>query len=358
MNKTLHFALIGAIILFGVSFNPVATQASDSNISFVTVDDISNAAPSVQADYTLTFDVAFGATWIYIRVYPIADDGTVGDSTLSGFNFASTTITSDSLPSGTTVTLSAGTELMITLNSTVSTGTYSITLHDVQNSATEGNYKIGMASMVTTTDDDFTKSDAFSIITDPCSTITTVELTDVAASSFGTNASVTRGESDTAATSYLLAYATSQTDIDNDTASTVDMTTITETIVEDLTAQTLYYFQVSALDANNCVLARTSVSATTERAITDRRYTKPTVNKITKRTAVAHWIADDFVDTYDVQLWSKTKLLKRFNNLTTLKKTLTKKYLQSGKTYKVRVRADYTTEETTRWSKFKKFTTQ
>lgn len=115
---------------------------------------------------------------------------------------------------------------------------------------------------------------------------------------------------------------------------------------------------VTTVTVNAISTTTPSVSATTQRAIAKQRYAKPTVNKITKRTAVVHWVEHDYVATYDLQLWSKTKLLKRFNNLTALKKALTKKQLQSGKLYKVRVRADYSTAETTRWSKFKQFTTK
>lgn len=358
MKTIYRYLLLSLVLALGIGAVPTLTQATDLNISTVTINSISAITPSTTADYSVTFDVAFGILFLNVRFYPVATDDTLGDSALSGFDFSSTTYSSDTLPSGTTLVLNDNSEFSIAFDSLITTGTYTITLHDVQNTATAGNYKMGLTTTINATDADFVKSDAFAITTDSCVDITTTELADVTATSFGTNVSVTRGDSTTTPTSYTLAYARTQAAIDDNTASTVDMTAVTSAIVEQLSSETAYIFQVSALDANNCVLARTSVSATTKRAISKQRYVKPTVNKITKRTAVAHWVANDFVDSYDLQLWSKTKLLKRFNNLTALKKTLTKRYLKSGKTYKVRVRADYTTEETTRWSKFKQFTTK
>ncbi len=347
--------LTTAFILVGC-FGPLVGQAADTRVTSISVDTLSDQTPGVSANYTVSFHTTESLDSINLRFFPVTD-GTVGSSTSAGFSFANTTVSSDDF-TATGISVSNDTEYTVMFSSTLASGDYTFTLNSVTNSSTEGDYTLGGSTAFNATDSDFTTADPFLISTDPCITITTVELADITATSFGTNASVTRGESDPVGTTYTLAYATSQEEIDNDTASTTAMTTITETVVEDLTAQTLYYFQVSALDVNNCVLARTSVSATTERAIADKRYTKPTVNKITKRTAVVHWQDKDYVDSYDLQLWSKTKLLKRFNNLSTLKKALTKRYLKSGKTYKVRVRADYTTEETTRWSKFTKFSTK
>lgn len=335
--------------------SPVLTQATDTRVTSITVDAISDQTPGSASNYTVSFTTVESLSFISLRYFPVTD-GAVGSSSAAGFSFANATVGSDDF-SGTGISVSDGIEYTVMFSSTLPSGDYTFTLSSITNSSTESDYTLGGSTAFNAVDGDYTTATPFTISSDPCVAVTTVELADVAATTFGTNAVITRGESETIATSYQLAYATTQTAIDNDTATTVDMTTETSIIIEELVAKTLYYFQVSALDANNCVLARTSVSATTQRAIAKQRYAKPTVNKITKRTAVAHWVADDFVDTYDLQLWSKTKLLKRFNNLTALKKALTKKQLQSDKLYKVRVRADYSTDETTRWSKFKQFTT-
>lgn len=357
MKRILSIIASVTVLTYSIIFTPLTAQAVDNNITTVTLDAVSDTSPSTTADYTVTFDILFGIGSLNIRFYPIAEDGSIGDDTLSGFSFANTTVTGDALPSNTVTSVSNDTEISIMFDNALNAGTYTVILHDVQNTATEGNYKIGLSGTFNATDDDFTKSDAFTIMTDPCASITTSELSGVTAESFGTNVFVTRGDSDPVAASYVLAYATSQESIDADTGTTTNLTATVAT-VSDLDSATLYYFQVSAIDSNNCVLARTAVTATTETPLAQQRYTKPTVNNIKQQSAIAHWADNDYVTSYDVQLRSKTKLIKGYRNLTGLKKKFTKQYLNPDKRYYVRVRAEYTTGEVTKWSKLTAFRTR
>lgn len=350
-----------SLTLLVAAFFPITTLASDSHIPAVVVDTISSQAPGASANYTIRFSTEFGIAAggsMLVRVFPVDSAGALGDSTASGFDFSSTTFSSETII-GSGSAVGAGTEYSISFPSSVPSGEQSFTLSNIVNSATEGDYALGLSVTMNPTANDFTTSDSFAITADPCASIITTEFTEITATAFGTNAIITRSDAvSDAAVSYALVYATSQEAIDTDTATTADMTTVATTTVQDLLAKTLYYFQVRALDSNNCVLEQTTVTATTEKTLSGQRYSKPRVKKIKRTSALVKWSGDDFVETYDMQLWSKNKLKKTFKNLIKLQKALDKKFLNPTTKYEVRVRANYTTGETTRWSKNFLFTTK
>lgn len=351
----LGFALLICLVV------PAIALASDSHIPAVSLTEISNQTPSASADYSVTFSTDFGigaGGGMVIRFFPIDDAGTLGDSSTAGFDFSATTFTSSTI-TATGTAVSGGTEYSLNFTNSVPAGEQSFTLSGIENSATEASYVMGLSVTMNPTSADFTTSDNFEIATDPCSGIVTTELATLTADPFGTNVLVMRSDAvNGTASTYTLAYATSQEAIDNDTATSVDMTTATTATVQTLDPKTLYYVQVRALDSNNCVLEQSVVTATTEKTLATQRYVKPTVKKIAKQSAVVKWTSDDYVSSYDLQLWSKNKLRKTFKNLTVLKRSLGKDVLKPGKTYQVRVRATYDTAETTRWSKFSEFTTK
>jgi len=202
-------------------------------------------------------------------------------------------------------------------------------------------------------------SDSFTIAEDPCAAIETAELNGVDATVFGTNVDMERGTyTDSAVGSYSLAYATSQTAIDNDTAETEDMTDDASSIVSGLSAKTEYFFQVRALSSDNCVLAQDTVTATTKRKLSNTRQAQPIVKKIKKRRALVKWTGNTYIDRYTLQLWKGNKKKHVFTGITVKKKQLKKKFLKSAKKYKVRVRAIYVTGEKSDWSKYRKLTTK
>lgn len=349
---------ISVLAAFGLV--PYIAWGSDDNISNVIVDSISDTTPGATADYQITFTHQFPLNdggGMTIRMFPMTD-GIVGASGSTGFDFTNTTFSSATLGGeGTSVT--SGAEYSITFSETEAPSTHTFTLSNVTNTSTESDYAIGLSVTFNAQDEDHTTSDSFAIFSDPCEGIETTELTGSSVATFGTNAIISRGSVDGESNTYSLAYATSQEDIDTDVASTVDITSGSEYVVTDLLPETLYYFRTRATDTNNCVLAQTSLTGTTETVIADTAYTKPTVTRIKRRSAKVRWIAEPYVDSYTLQVWSPKKRLKTFRNITTTSKVLTKKHLRAGKKYKVRVRAYYEeTAEKTDWSEFKRFRTK
>ncbi len=94
------------------------------------------------------------------------------------------------------------------------------------------------------------------------------------------------------------------------------------------------------------------------------RLDKPTVKKIKKRRATVNWENSAYISSatkLKLELRKRNgKLIKRFKKISSSKvnKVLTKKHLEAGKKYKVRMKAVYPTGDVTKWSKYKKFKTK
>lgn len=116
---------------------------------------------------------------------------------------------------------------------------------------------------------------------------------------------------------------------------------------------TLQYFSV---DANgNTETVQSAVYQFYPKKIYNTR-----ANKVKERTATIRWNTQDFADKYYVQLRKrKGKKIKTFKkNITTNKKKIKKKWMKSGKKYKVRVRGVADNGLKGEWSKYKNFKTK
>ncbi len=352
---SLYISVLTAFILV-----PHFVLGADSNISNVIVDSISDTTPGASASYQITFSHQFTLNdegGMTIRVFPVVD-GIVGSSGSTGFDFTNTTFSSDDI-NGEGSAVAGGTEYSISFSENEDPATQTITLNNITNSGVEGDYVIGLSVTLNAEDEDHSTSESFTIFTDPCEGIETVTLNDSSIATFGTNAIITRGSIEDESAIYSLSYATSQADIDTDIATTIDTTLNSEYILSNLLPETLYYFQTRATDTNNCVLAQTTLTGTTETIIANTPYTKPTTSNVKRRSAKVDWVTTPYVDSYTLQLWSTKKRLKTFRNITSTNKMITKKYLRAGRKYRVRVRGYYEeTQEKTAWSEFKRFKTK
>lgn len=353
--------LLSILVLCGLLIGLNSTLAADTNITSVVIDDISSTEPGATATYQITFtseNTIGNGGGFELKMFPVSD-GVIGASSTTVFNFGGSSFASNTVQADATA-VNQNKELSVALTSTLSPGTYTFTIQNAANTLTEGQYALGLSSAINASDSQFTVTDSFTITTDPCSSIVTETLDGVDAIGFGTSINVSRGEyTSTDVVLYTLAYATSQAAIDDDTAETVDMTTNSSVILQDLEFSTTYYVQVRALDANNCVVASSTVNADTDvQAISSQRYQQPTVRKIRKRSALVKWSGDAIVSSYKMQLWKGKKKIKTFKQLTEKRKLITKKYLKPNTRYEVRVKAMFVSNETSRWSKFKKFQTK
>lgn len=332
----------------------VEPKAIQNAVSVVTLDSVSDTNPDAITSYSGTITTADTiSTGAKIRLLFVTNDLGTTDYYLGGAVFTASGIDGKSSVVSNT---NGDSIFQIELKTDLAAGTYSFDFDAVENASTEGDYAL-LSTSVGGSTGEYAISNAITLVSNPCVYVTITDLTDVTADAFGTNIAVDRGTVESVV-SYQVRSALSSSDIT--TATPVDFNTDTEYIISNLAENSDYTVLVEALDVNSCVAANATVTATTEDTIAETNYSEPTLESgsLKKRSVQIRWTSDAFVSSYRLQLWRGSHKLKTFKNITTNKKRLTKKYLKSGKKYKVRVRTVYVTAEKTKWSDYLTFTTK
>lgn len=145
-------------------------------------------------------------------------------------------------------------------------------------------------------------------------------------------------------------------------------TTDTSVIISDLAENTTYYGDVASITGTSTVVNGSEFfEFTTGTELSEKRFEKPTIKKRKKRKFRVNFKdwkdarADgelDYVSYIILQIKNKkkTKVVKKFKKISPTKnfKQVLKKHTKKDKTYYVRMRAEYTTGEKTKYSKWVK----
>lgn len=345
MFKYITSSLLGVSLLLA----PLVSQAADdSRITSITMTSQSTTTPGALATYELTVvtsDTIFSDEELS---FIVNNDGGVDQT----FDFTSTTFTSATIQGNGALPYTFA--YAITMLGDLPAGTHTITLSGVKNGTTEGDlFQWGSNSTVIAPGGNTTLDlSAFSLGTASGEPTLVV---------FGQNIAVS-WPADTNAVTYGLIVSEDVSTGDDEVREIGEDLSY---VVTDLAAETTYYIDVVSYDSNGdrLPISYLAGSTTTEKPIAQTKYAKPTVSKskIKSSTAKVQWTvgdAADYIDSFSVRLKKGKKTIATYNTISSeqLKKKL--KNLNPDTKYTVQIRATYTTDETTKWSKAVDFRTK
>lgn len=329
---------------------PFISQATDdARVTSITMTSQSDTTPAAAATYELTLVTSATITSNEVVNF-VVNDGLSVDQT---FDFTNTTFTSSTI-SGTGSAVAYSFFYSITLSSDLAAGTHTITLTDVMNGPSDGSdfywgaNSVALAPNVAVTPDQ-TPFALGTVSGEPTLIV------------FGGNIAVSWAAREDAETYGVIISE----DENNNDEEVIEVGEGLNYLLSDLDPETTYYIDVVAYDSDGVQfpVAYLEGSTTTEKSIKNTRYSKPTVpkSKIKSTAATVKWtVGDDvdYIDSFSVRLKKGKKTVATYNGIPSDKLQKKLKDLKIESTYTVQVRATYSTDETTKWSKAISFKTK
>lgn len=342
------------ILAIGLMVFPAATFAvDDTYISSVEVE-LASTEPSATTTAVFTIEAASEIPSSEVITVTTFLENLSGNPFTTGFGFGGVAFSSDTL-SGTYTSSEGGEVGYITLSQALSAGTHSFTLSSFVNTATEGSYEFFLTTESFGPSVAGTQSNTFEIAV--CET--GGEVTGVSKAPFGNNIYVT-WDAFTGATSYTVQWSTTEDFADYDEAIDVTETAYT---IENLTKATKYYVKVLAnTDDCDAVATTTTISGKTKARVASKiLYPKPRLGKKIQDTeATVKWKnMSPAIASFTLKLVNaKGKVVTTVKDIpsTTLSHKFTE--LNPSTMYRVRIRATYVNDETSKFSRFTRFVTK
>lgn len=277
-----------------------------------------------------------------------------------GYNFQATTFSSGTIL-GTAQAIAEYNYafLTVTLSSELAPGSYSFTLGGVANPNADVSMYPTITSEMLAESNRYTVAENSITIGTGSTQVSGCqdvgEISGLEVKVFGTNASLS-WDAYEEAVFYTLNWTTEEGELSGETVRGI---TDTNYLIEGLDPKTTYTIDLFA-DLATCVGAATATETIqTKKDVTKMLFAKPKVprKKITQKSVLIRWKTSPVLSAITLQLFQGKKELAVYKNIDASDGKVLLKGLHAGTRYAIRMKATYITDETSKYSKKKKFRT-